>query len=79
MVARRVDFKNWKDEDDDEDAGQGQDLGKHPVNDIYLYRLTNSWEQGFLIPQPWLGMGNAEYIIENPSSRGKENSYFRIA
>ena len=24
----RIDFKNWKDEDDDEEEGQGQDLGK---------------------------------------------------
>jgi hypothetical protein len=24
----RVDFKNWKDEDDDEEDGQGQDMGK---------------------------------------------------
>ena len=24
----RIDFKNWKDEDDDEEEGQGQDLGR---------------------------------------------------
>ena len=24
----RIDFKNWKDEDDDEEEGQGQDLGE---------------------------------------------------
>ena len=24
----RVDFKNWKDEDDDEEEGQGQDIGQ---------------------------------------------------
>ena len=24
----RIDFKNWKDEDDDEEDGQGQDLGR---------------------------------------------------
>ena len=24
----RIDFKNWKDEDDDEEEGQGQDIGQ---------------------------------------------------
>ena len=29
----KVDFKNWKDEDDDEEEGeQGQDLGESSVN-----------------------------------------------
>ena len=28
MHLFRVDFKNWKDEDDDEEDGQGQDMGK---------------------------------------------------
>ena len=28
ILIFRVDFKNWKDEDDGEEEGQGQDLGE---------------------------------------------------
>ena len=31
ILIFRVDFKNWKDEDDDEEEGQGQDLGEYRV------------------------------------------------
>jgi len=33
----RVDFKNWKDEDDDEEEGgaQGQDLGRLQQTEVY--------------------------------------------
>ena len=38
----KVDFKNWKDEDDDEEEGeQGQDLGESSVNIFHENYIEN--------------------------------------
>lgn len=40
----RIDFKNWKDEDDDEEDGQGQDLGKFNSIILQLRKELIFWD-----------------------------------
>ena len=41
----RVDFKNWKDEDDDEEEGQGQDVGKNQREYVIMQGVAEQRNQ----------------------------------